>query len=57
MLFIDLYFYSFNFLLIYVRLKSNTLREKCPYSKLFCSVFARIRTKFGEILRISPYLV
>ena len=25
------------------------LREKCPYSKLFWSVFFRIRTEYGEI--------
>ena len=30
---------------------------KCPYSKLFWSVFPRIRTEYGEILRISPYSV
>ena len=34
-----------------------TLREKCPYSELFWSLFARIWTEYGEILRISPYLV
>ena len=33
------------------------LRDKCPYSELFWSVFSRIRTEYGEILRISPYLV
>ena len=32
---------------------SQELREKCPYSELFWSVFSRIRTVF----RISPYLV
>ena len=31
------------------------LREKCPYSELFWSFFSRIRTEYGEILRISPY--
>ena len=30
------------------------LREKCPYSELFWSVFSRIRTEYGEILRIPP---
>ena len=34
-----------------------TLRKKCPYSKLFWSVFSRIRTEYGEILRISSYSV
>ena len=34
-----------------------TLREKCPYSELFWSVFSRIRTEYGEILRISLYSV
>ena len=34
-----------------------TLRKKCPYSELFWSVFSRIRTEYGEILRISLYLV
>ena len=24
-----------------------TLREKCPYSELFWSVFSRIRTEYG----------
>ena len=33
------------------------LREKCPYSGLFWSTFSRIWTKYGEILRISPYSV
>ena len=35
----------------------STLREKCPYSELFWSVFSRIRTEYGEMLRISPYSV
>ena len=30
----------------------STLREKCPYSELFWSVFSRIRTEYGEILRM-----
>ena len=34
-----------------------TLRQKCPYSELFWSVFSRIRTEYGEILRISSYSV
>ena len=34
-----------------------TLCEKGLYSKFFWSVFSRIRTEYGEILSISPYLV
>ena len=33
------------------------MREKCPYSELFWSVFCRIWTEYEEILRISPYSV
>ena len=35
----------------------NTLRKKCAYSELFWSAFSRIRTKYGQILRISPFSV
>ena len=31
--------------------------KKCPYSELFWSVISRIRTEYGGILRIFPYLV
>ena len=31
--------------------------KKCPYLELSCSEFSRIRTEYGEILRISPYSV
>ena len=31
------------------------LREKCPYSEFFWSLFSRIQTKYGEIWSISPY--
>ena len=34
-----------------------TLRENFPYSELFWAVFSRIRTEYGEILRISPHSV
>ena len=34
-----------------------SLREKCQYLEFFWSVFSRIRTEYGEILRISPYSV
>ena len=33
------------------------MRKKRPYSELFWPVFFRIRTEYGEIIRISPYLV
>ena len=33
------------------------LREKCPYSEFFWSIFPRIWTEYGEIGRISPHLV
>ena len=39
------------------RTATNSLREKCPYSELFWSVFSRTRTEYGEILRISLYSV
>ena len=32
-----------------------SLREKCLYSEFFRSAVSRIRTKYGEILRISLY--
>ena len=35
----------------------TTLRQKCPYSELFWSVFSRMWTEYGDILRISPYSV
>ena len=35
----------------------KALREKCPYSKFFWSVFSCIQTEYGEIMSISPYLV
>ena len=39
------------------RTNTNTLRKNCPYSELFWSIFSRIRTEYGEILRTSPYSV
>ena len=33
---------------------SLSLREKCPYSELFWSLFSRVWTEYGEILRITP---
>ena len=38
-------------------IRSSTLREKCPYSELFWSTLSRIRTEYGEILRIFLYSV
>ena len=35
----------------------KALRENCPYSEIFWSVFSRIWTENGEILSISPYSV
>ena len=34
-----------------------SLLKECPLSELFWSVFSRIRTEYGEILRIPPYSV
>ena len=34
-----------------------SVRKKCPYSELFWSVFCRIRTEQGKILRISLHSV
>ena len=33
---------------------NHTLRENCPNVKFFWSVFASIRTEFGDLLRNSP---
>ena len=35
----------------------ESLRKKCPYSKLFWSAFSHIRTEYGERRSISPYSV
>ena len=34
-----------------------TLREKCPYSEFYWSVFSPIWTEYEEIQSISPHLV
>ena len=47
---------SYLFLLIIFNIK-EALRDKCPYSEFFWSLFSRIRTDYGEILRIFPYSV
>ena len=36
---------------------NSTLRKKSPYTESFWSAFFRIRTEYGEILRITPYSV
>ena len=36
---------------------SIALRKKCPYSKLFWSIFSRIRTEYGDIRSISSFSV
>ena len=35
----------------------SSMCKKCPYSEFFWSVFFRIWTEYGEMLRISPYPV
>ena len=61
-----LYFQVFNVCLVFymstkiTRLLNSSkkpLREKCLYSEFFWSVFSRIRTEYGEILRTSAYSV
>ena len=37
--------------------KNLSLREKCPYSEFFCSVYSSIRTEYREIQSVSPYSV
>ena len=41
----------------HLRKSTETLREMCPYSEFFWSVFSHIRTECGKIFRIYPYLV
>ena len=41
----------------YKRFWRLALRKKRPYSGLFWSVFSHIRIEYGQILRISPYLI
>ena len=40
-----------------LEIRCPTLREKCPCSEFFWSVFSHIRTEYREILRICPYSV
>ena len=35
----------------------HTLREKCPHSEFFWSVFSRIQTEDGDIRSASPYSI
>ena len=44
-----------NNLLSILQYRNHSLRKKCPYLELFWSVFSRIQTEYGEILRISAY--
>ena len=48
----------FNFWIIWIIgyiIRQHPLRKMYPYSEFFRSVFFRIRTEYGKILRISPY--
>ena len=38
-------------------LLQDPFHEKCPFSEFFQSVFSRIRTEYGDLLRKSPYSV
>ena len=40
-----------------MKVMETSLRGKCPNTKVFWSVFSRIRTEYGEIIRILPYSV
>ena len=42
---------------VFISLFQITLREKCPYSGFFWSVFSCLRTEYGEMRSISPYSV
>ena len=42
---------------VFISLFQITLREKCPYSGFFCSVFSCFLTEYGEIRSISLYSV
>ena len=33
-----------------------SLRENCPYSEFFCSVFSRIPSEYGEMRNFFPYI-
>ena len=40
-----------------MKVMETSLRGKCPNTEVFWSVFSRIRTEYGEIIRILPYQV
>ena len=42
---------------VFISLFQITLREKCPYSRFFWSVFSCLRTEYGEMRSFSPYSV
>ena len=42
---------------VFISLFQITLREKCPYSGFFWSVFSCLRTEYGEMRSFSPYSV
>ena len=47
-----------DFWLSVTRISLNNIHcVKCPYSEFFWSLFSRIRTEYGDLLRKSPYLV
>ena len=35
----------------------ESMREKCPYSELFWTVFSRIQTEYGEVRSIGDFSV
>ena len=45
------------FYILIQKVRTGSLREKCPYLKLLWSPYSRIGTEYDEILRISPYSV
>ena len=49
--------FNFKFTVQFPTPSCYPLREKCPYSEFFWGVFSFIRTDYGQMLRISPYLV
>ena len=42
---------------VFISLFQITLREKCPYSGFFWSVFSCLRAEYGEMRSFSPYSV
>ena len=49
--------FSITMIVIKINTSLVALREKCPQSEVFCSVFSHIWTEYGEIWIISPYSV